>query len=327
MRPRGVDHRARLLLRLDPVDRLLDRRVEVLDADRDAVEAERRHERDRVRRHLARIDLDRDLGIGRDGECAAQPTHQRRHFVARQERRRAATPVKLLHGRCAFDQRRDEVDLAPDVRDVLGRAAVVLREDLVACAVIADRVAERQVHVQRQRLRRADMVALGERVDVVGGREAVVEAVGGRIRRVARAEAVVLGDERRVEFENLPRAGFERHGRWSRTGDTAALIRVKLGILDPHHFGAAAGAPASPHPRGIAAPARLRASRPRAPAPGPPRPSQSATAPASRRRAATSSARPTRCSRTSRGHPRPRRCARGGCARGAARPRPTRCTG
>ena len=200
---RRVDHGARFRFALDPVDGLLHVGVEVLDADRNPVEAQLAEERDRVRADLARIDLDRDLGVGCHVERAAQHAHQRGHLVAREERRRAAAPVKLLDDRVALDHAADDADFAADVLDVLGAAAVVLGDDLVARAVVADRVAERHVHVQRQRLRmnRVPLVARMQRVDVMLGLEPVVKAVGGRVGGVAGTEQVVLLHQRGVEHE------------------------------------------------------------------------------------------------------------------------------
>ena len=147
------------------------------------------------------------FGVRREPELPAQRAHQRAHLVVRQERRRAAAPVQLDHRRRALDQSADDADLLLDVADVLGGVVVVLGDDLVARAVVADRVAERHVHVQRQRRRD---VARRQRVDVVGGREAVVEAVRRRIRRVARADAVVLAHQRFVEGDGC---GGGRQGR------------------------------------------------------------------------------------------------------------------
>ena len=199
----GVDHEARLGLALDPVDGLLHLGVEILDPDRDPVEAEVAEEGDGVGVDLARIDLDRDLGVRRDVERAAQHAHEVGHLVAGEEGRRAAAPVQLLDGGSPLDHAADDADLAADVPDVLGAAAVVLGDDLVAGAVVADGVAERHVDVQRQRLRvqRVALVARVQRVDVVLGPEAVVKAVGGRVGRVAGAEQVVLLHQRGVEDE------------------------------------------------------------------------------------------------------------------------------
>ena len=124
-----------------------------------------------------------------------------RHLVPREERRRAAAQVQLLDLRAALDQAAHDLDLAAHVLDVLGAAPVILGDHLVARAVVADRVAERDVHVQRQRRRRPLLVARVERVDVLLGGDAGVEAVGGGIRGVARAESVVLLHQGGVEDE------------------------------------------------------------------------------------------------------------------------------
>jgi hypothetical protein len=86
--------------------------------------------------------------------------------------------VQLRHRRVAFDQRADDRDLAFQVAHVARRAAAVARDDLVARAVVADRVAERQVHVERQRLRGPRLVARLQRGDVLRRAESFMEAVG-----------------------------------------------------------------------------------------------------------------------------------------------------
>jgi hypothetical protein len=109
--------------------------------------------------------------------------------------------VQLLDLRAALDQAADDVDLAAEVTDVLRRAPVILGDDLVAGAVVADRVAERDVHVQRQRGLRPLVVACVERVDVVLGGDAGMETVGSGIRGVARTEPVVFLHQGGVEDE------------------------------------------------------------------------------------------------------------------------------
>ena len=168
VRARGVDHRQRLGLGLDPVDGLLHVRVEILDSDRDPVEALLAEERDRVGVDLARIDLDRHFGVGREREARrAARRISVADLVAREERRRAAAPVQLLDLGPPSTSAPTMRDLATQVPDVLGRAAMILGDDLVAGAVVADRVAERDMHVERQRRRRALVIASGERLDVV----------------------------------------------------------------------------------------------------------------------------------------------------------------
>jgi hypothetical protein len=209
LRPCGVDHQPCLRFALHAVDRELNRGIEVLDAHRHAVEPQRGQERDGRGVDLARIDLDRDLGARIDREPRAQRPHQRRHLVPGQEGRRAAAPVQLLDVARALQQVGDGLDLAADVADVFGRAAVILGDHLVARAVVADGVAERHVHVQRKRLVGPQAIALLQRIDVVVGGECPGETVRGRVRGVTRPVAVVLADQRGIE---LQRRGCRRAG-------------------------------------------------------------------------------------------------------------------
>jgi hypothetical protein len=62
-RARGLDHVGRELVTLDAVDRALHVRIEVLHADRQAVEAELAKKCDRERIGAARVDLDRVLAV------------------------------------------------------------------------------------------------------------------------------------------------------------------------------------------------------------------------------------------------------------------------
>src|SRR5690348_15864061 len=112
----------------------------------------------------------------------------------------------------AVEEYGDDADLPAEVADVLRRAAVVLGNDLVAVAVIADRIAERPVHVHRQPLRRAGTIATrAERGDQLFRAERVGEAIGRRIRGIAGTEAVVLPDQ--IGIEGEPH-GSGRRQRW-----------------------------------------------------------------------------------------------------------------
>src|SRR5690606_21492849 len=92
VRAAGVDHGAGFLDRLDAVDRLLYRRVEVLHAEAGAVEAEPGHAGDVGGRDEARIELDRDVAPrrARETELAAQRLHQLLQLAAVEEVGRAA---------------------------------------------------------------------------------------------------------------------------------------------------------------------------------------------------------------------------------------------
>ena len=112
----------------------------------------------------------------------------------------------------AFDHAADDADLAADILDVLGAAAVVLGDDLVARAVVADRVAERHVDVQRQRLRMdgVPLVARVQRVDVMLGRE--------RRRESGRRSGRTCSGDRTGRISSPARCrarGRRRQGSWS----------------------------------------------------------------------------------------------------------------
>jgi hypothetical protein len=99
----------------------------------------------------ARVDLDRALGARGDGEIAPQHRHQLAQFVVRQEGRRAAAQVQLAHRLAGAQHLGVQFHLAAQVAQVGRGALVVLGDDLVAGAVVAQLLAERDVHVQRQR--------------------------------------------------------------------------------------------------------------------------------------------------------------------------------
>ena len=147
VRARRRDHGRSLLEALPAVDRALHVLVEVLDADREAVEAERRQEGDRLRAGAARIHFDRVLAVGGERKTAADHGHQRAQLVVREERRSAAAPVQLADALVRAEEIAHELELASEVADVLRGTPAVLRDHLVAAAVVADRAAERQVHV------------------------------------------------------------------------------------------------------------------------------------------------------------------------------------
>src|SRR5690606_33374660 len=147
LRTGRIDDHRRFLGRLDAIDGLLDLAVEVLHADAHAVEAEFGQHRHRFRIDLARVDLDRVFAVRRQGEMAAYAGHQFAHLRMREEGRRAAAPVQLHDFVRALQLRRLHGDFLADILDVLVRVRLVLGDDLVAGAVVANRIAERDMYV------------------------------------------------------------------------------------------------------------------------------------------------------------------------------------
>ncbi len=145
-----LDHRERLVA----VDRRLHLRVEILDADAGAVDPGLGQSGDVVLGRVARIDLDRDLGVGGEGEGLAQAGDQRKPVGWRQHRRAAAAPVQVAGCEAAGQGVRDQPDLGRQ-RVEVGADRLVAVDDLgVAAAEPAHLVAERDVEVERQRLAR-----------------------------------------------------------------------------------------------------------------------------------------------------------------------------
>jgi hypothetical protein len=180
------------------VHRLLHVGVEILHAKAHAVEAQTCKVLKALDRDSPWIDLDRGLGIGRNAEVPVQRLHEPRQLRVVEEGRRPAAQMQLRDGlrpaECGAMQRR--LDLQG--LQVRRSAIMVPGDDLVARAVVADRLAERDVHVQRQRPRTA-LASLDQRLPVLLGAEGFDETVRGGIARVARPRHVVLPQQRLVD--------------------------------------------------------------------------------------------------------------------------------
>ena len=193
-----------LLLALHAVDRFLHLLVEILHAEAQAVEALRAQLGDALAADGARVDFDGKLvGVTLvEVEVLAQAAHHLAELLAGQVGRRAAAQVQLGELARAVEQGRLHGDLALEVLQVLHGAVGLLGDDLVARAVVAEALAERDMDVHRERLGRAlvaaMVAALGGRAIVVGG-EGAMELRRGGIGGIARAGTVVLLHQRAVE--------------------------------------------------------------------------------------------------------------------------------
>ncbi len=202
--PRRADQVRRHCLGLDAVDRALHLGIEILHAQAQPIEALPAQHRHPRRADRARIDLDRILPfrVGREVEPLAQARQQSVHLGVSQVSWRAAAEMQLRQFVPAGEQAPLHGDLALQVSEVLDSLGMVVRDQLVAGAVVAQRLAKWNVHVQRQRPRRGAAGAGRGRHPVVGGAEAGTEAVGRRIRGVARARLVQAPDQLCVELDS-----------------------------------------------------------------------------------------------------------------------------
>jgi hypothetical protein len=89
--------------------------------------------------------------------------------------------VKLRDGPAAAESLQDERQLHLQRIEVLGRTLVVFGDDLVAGAVKAKLLAERNMHVQRKRRSGISGPVVGECLDRIGRVEIGRESVGCRI--------------------------------------------------------------------------------------------------------------------------------------------------
>ncbi len=117
---------------------------------------------------------------------------------------RAAAQMQLFDAAPALEVAGDEVDFALQEAQVLGGLGVIAGDDLVAAAVVADRVAERDVDVQRQRAHAAG-AGLGQPAGVRVRIEGLDETVGGGIGGIARSGLVVAAQRRPVGQLDLRR--------------------------------------------------------------------------------------------------------------------------
>ena len=187
------------------MDRLLHGGIEVLHPEAHAVESKVGQVLEPRSAHGPRVNLDGDLGFRQEAKCLAQRRHESRQLGVVKERGRTAAEVELRDRLAGTQPGHVQIDLALQGVQILRCAPVIACHHLVAGAVVAHRFAERDVHVQRQRLRAPDrscaLCSLAERLRILRRAEGVDETVGGGVRGVARAGLVqapqqFLGDRR-----------------------------------------------------------------------------------------------------------------------------------
>ena len=190
----GFDHLHRFFDALDPVDRALDRGVEILDAHRQPVESERGELGDAVGACAARVDFDREFAMRIEIEGFAQPADQPRGIGLGKERRRSTAPVHPCNLALAAQRLADKLDLAPDRHCIAVGTRAIPGRDLVAGAIEAERVAERHMQIQSEGPCQATDAALPKVVPICTVIECFDETVGGGIGCVTRPVSSVFAD-------------------------------------------------------------------------------------------------------------------------------------
>ncbi len=97
--------------------------IEILDAERDAVEADPGQHAHGIRIAVARIDLDTELAIRRVGEREAllQRLEQALHLRGIEEVRRTAAEMQLVDRAIGVEHRRGHLDFAQQTLEIAVR--------------------------------------------------------------------------------------------------------------------------------------------------------------------------------------------------------------
>ena len=136
------------------------------------------------------IGFDGHFGVGRDLEALGQRRPQPGQARLVEKRGRAAAEVDAGDAAPPAQLRGHQLDLVEQRRQVAIDAPEVVGDDHVAAAIAAQRRAERNVQVERERL-----IDAAERAQVIGRAEIFVPGGDGRIAGVARTGHVQLLQE------------------------------------------------------------------------------------------------------------------------------------
>jgi hypothetical protein len=136
------------------IHRALHAIIEVLDPEAESIEAQRGESGQCVRAHRARIGLDRVFTLTGfiEREMPAEMLDHLAQLLEREEGRCAAAKVQLLDRTATIEERSLEIDLALQPLKIFDPVSRIAGNDLVATAVEAGTLAERDVDVRRQRL-------------------------------------------------------------------------------------------------------------------------------------------------------------------------------
>ena len=197
----GIDHQPGFFLALDAVDRLLHFRLKILHPYRHAVKAQFGQQAHGVGSDFARVDLDREFAASHQMKVLANRRHQPGELGVVQKRGCAAAKMQLRHlAHTASHRLCVQSQLFFDIIQVCICFGAILGDHLVTSAVVADGVAKRQMHIQRQRPGACADLPLLQPMSIIPLGKTVVETICRWIRRVARAIAVKIFNQCAIEL-------------------------------------------------------------------------------------------------------------------------------
>ena len=228
----GAAHQiAHAVVGLNAVHRLLHLGVKVLHAEARPVESQAAPGGQALWGGGAWIHLDGGFRPGGQAESLLQHGHHPRQLVIAEEGGGAAAEVQLRHALPCPQRLGVQVDFDLQCVQVLGGPLMVAGDDLVACAVVAHRFAERDVHIDGQRLLAAHhgpFGALRQRPLVISGGEGFHEAVSRRVRGVPGARNIEASQK--LNRKGRRALGLDiGHGRMVPNTPDPDLIWLKTG--------------------------------------------------------------------------------------------------
>ena len=151
---RGLHQGKNLFNRLHAVYGLLHRRIKVLYTKADAVEAQLLQMAQALGIHGTRINLDGIFALRVENKKGLQHVHELLQLIVRQKSGRAAPQMQLRNGRALGGLGVGQMELVQkqlllQLLQVISCPLVVLGDDFVAGAKVAQRCTKRNVHVQR----------------------------------------------------------------------------------------------------------------------------------------------------------------------------------
>ncbi len=200
------------LLRLNPVNPLLDGRLEVLDAEGRAIGAELAKRLHLFERQPARIQLDADFGVRIKREVFAKHGCQACDLNRRKKVGCPPSEVNLDHAAVRVQFPRGQSELFVQIVEVRIRAPPAAPDDGGATTKPTQGLAERQMEIERQRPCDAIVGAKVQQQRVP--RKLLGELHRRRIGGVARAGQVVLADQIEIDVKSGAHSSVQRPVVW-----------------------------------------------------------------------------------------------------------------
>ena len=197
----ALDERSYLVRCLDSIDRLLNLTIEILNTEAQTIESKGGQVPYTIGIDGARVNFNGEFAFVARIKIkrVCEMTHQVAELLAIQVGWCSATEMQLLDFAAAIKQLCLHLDFPVKHLEIAVHPSLVMRHDLVAAAVIAERMAERDVHVERQRYAAAITCQCMPFIVLRG--DAIAELEGRRVGRIAWPPASLTDDQIGVEAD------------------------------------------------------------------------------------------------------------------------------